>query len=119
MRVKKFETIAAAVFNPIPFHCLNDRTEVWRSPKRTPIVCAVSRDDATSFSRRGATFVNGRMDSFVCDVYLLEDDTTNSYCYPAMLETKDGFLVAYYHSDNTPYCLTASKITKVYRTEIE
>lgn len=119
MRVKKFKTIAAAVFNPIPFHCLNDRTEVWRSPKRTPIVCAVSRDDATSFSRRGATFVNGRMDSFVCDVYLLEDDTTNSYCYPAMLETKDGFLVAYYHSDNTPYCLTASKITKVYRTEIE
>ena len=97
----------------------NERVEAWLSPKRTPIVCAVSKDDAESFSKRGVTFVNGRMAFFVKDVYLLEDDYTNSYCYTAMIETKDGFLVEYYHSDNSPFCLNASKITKVYRTEIE
>ena len=119
MRVKKFKNIAVAAFNPIPFCCINDRVEDWLSPKRTPIVCAVSKDDAESFCQRGAAFVNGKMAFFVKDVYLLEDDYTNSYCYPAMIETKDGFLVAYYHSNNSTYCLNSSKITKVYRTEIE
>ena len=65
------------------------------------------------------TWMMSLMAFFVKDVYLLEDDYTNSYCYPAMIETKDGFLVAYYHSNNSTYCLNSSKITKVYRTEIE
>jgi len=119
MRVKRIGEYAAAVFNPIPFHCLNTGTELWSSPKRTPIVCAVSRDDARSLNRRGVSFVNGGMKEFLKEVRLLEDDTSNSYCYPSILGTKDGFLVSYYHSDNTPVCLRASKIVKVYREEIE
>ena len=119
MRVKKFGEYSAAVFNPIPFYCISTETEAWSSPKRTPIVCAVSRDDARSFSRRGVSFVNGGMREFTKNVYLLEDDYSNSYCYPSMLETRDGFLVSYYHSNGTPYCLKASKIVKVLREEIE
>lgn len=119
MRVKKCGDAVIAVFNPVPFHCLNSRKEVWNSPKRTPIVCAVSRDDGRSFHKRGATFGNGGLREFVSQVWLLEDDETNSYCYPALQETSDGFLVAYYHSDGTPYCLNATKVVKVRRDEIE
>ena len=119
MRVKKFSGYSVAVFNPIPFYCISTETEAWSSPKRTPIVCAISRDDARSFSRRGVSFVNGGLREFSKNVCLLEDDYTNSYCYPSLIETKDGFLVSYYHSNNTPYCLKASKIVKVLREEIE
>jgi hypothetical protein len=42
----------------------------------------------------------------------------NSYCYPAIMEVNDGFLVAYYHSDNTDACLNATKITKVSLDEL-
>ena len=58
------------------------------------------------------------IDGFVKDTYLLEDDVTSSYCYPAILETEDGFLVSYYHSDGGPICLNATKVTKVYKSEI-
>ena len=62
---------------------------------------------------------NGGFDAFAADCYLLEDDITNSYCYPALLEVEDGFLVSYYHSNNTNVCLNSTKITKVYFNEIE
>ena len=118
MRVKRFRDASAAVFNPVPFHCLSTTVEAWNSPKRTPIVCAVTRGDTRPFSKRGVSFVNGGMQDFVKNVYLLEDDTSNSYCYPSLLETADGFLVSYYHSSGTPYCLKASKIVKVLWSEI-
>ena len=119
MRVKKFGDYAVAIFNPVPFSCVGTGMEAWSSPKRTPIVAAISRDDARSFDKRGVSFVNGGMREFSGNVYLLETDTSNSYCYPSLLETKDGFLVSYYHSDNTPYCLKASRIVKILREEIE
>lgn len=119
MLVKRLGDYAAAIFNPVPFHVLNEGTEVWRSPKRTPLVCAISRDDANSLDRRGVSFVNGGLRKFCTDVYLLEDDPANSYCYPALTATKDGFLAAYYHSDGTPYCLRSTRMLKIYREEIE
>ncbi len=119
MRVKKCGDTVIAAFNPIPFYCLHDRRETWNSPRRTPIVCAVSRDDGLSFHKRGVSFAGGGLRSFSSQVYLLEEDENNSYCYPALQATKDGFLAAYYHSDGTPHCLNATKITKVYRSEIE
>ena len=51
--------------------------------------------------------------------YLLEDDTTNSYCYPTIIEVDDGFLVAYYHSNGTNMCLNSTKITKVRFEELD
>lgn len=119
MRVKQVGGLAAAVYNPVAFNVLSNGVENWNSPKRTPIVCAISRDDAHSLNRRGVTFVNGGLRDFRAQVYLLEDDLTNSYCYPAITETADGFLVAYYHSNGTPHCLRSSKVVKVRREELD
>jgi hypothetical protein len=114
MRVKPVGNgLTAAVFNPVPFHCVSTGMEMWSSPKRTPIVCAFSKDDAVSLNKRGVSFVNGGMREFVRNTYLLETDETNSYCYPSILGIKNGLLVSYYHSDNTPACLNASKIVKI------
>lgn len=119
MRVKRIGKIAAAVFNPVPFHPLNSATELWKSPRRTPIVCAVSKDDARSFNRRGMSFVGGGLRDFSRHVYLLEDDTSESYCYPSLIGTNDGMLVSYYHSAGTNRCLSASRIVKVYSDELK
>jgi hypothetical protein len=51
--------------------------------------------------------------------YLLEDDLTNSYCYPSILEVEDGLLVSYYHSDGDARCLNAQKMVKIYYDEFE
>lgn len=119
MRVKRVGDLVAAVYNPISFSCLQENKEVWGSPKRTPIVVSLSYDDGRSFDARGATVVNHKLDDFVKNTYLLEDDVTNSYCYPAILETKDGFLVSYYYSDGSPVCLNATKMVKVYLSELQ
>jgi len=119
MRVRRVGKYTVAVFNPLAMHCLREDREVWGSAKRTPIVCAVSSDDGHLFETSGKTLANDCLKSFVNSTYLLEDDYSNSYCYPAVIETKDGFLVAYYHSNNTPVCLNSAKITKVIASEIE
>ena len=113
MRVKPVGKYVAAVFNPQPYNCLRTDCEVWASPKRTPIVCAISENDGHSFADRGITSVNGGLRHFAEHSYLLETDLTNSYCYPSIQEVKDGFLVSYYHSNNTPACLNSSKIVKI------
>ncbi len=118
MRVKRVGKYVAAVFNPIPYNCTSDALEVWKSQKRTPLVCALSDNDAYSFAMNNETLANGELESFKNNAYLLENDLSNSYCYPAILETRDGFLVAYYHSNNTKVCLNSCKITKVYFEEL-
>lgn len=119
MRVKKCGKYLTAVFNPIPFNCLSDKKEQWKSPKRSPLVCAVSTDDGDSFGLNGVTPINGRHDKFVKNCYLLEDDRSNSYCYPAIQPVEDGFLVHYYHSNGTPICLNSAKIVKVRYDELD
>ncbi len=120
MRVKPVGNgLTAAVFNPVPFHCVSTGMELWSSPKRTPIVCSISKDDAVSLNKRGISFVNGGMREFVRNTYLIETDETNSYCYPSILGIKNGLLVSYYHSDNTPACLNASKIVKISFDELD
>lgn len=118
MRVKRVGDLVAAVYNPTAFSCLSTAKEAWKSPKRTPIVVSLSGDDGRSFDKRNETFVGGRLDDFVKNTYLLEDDLASSYCYPAILETQDGFLVSYYHSDGGEICLNATKVTKVTYGEI-
>ncbi len=113
MQVKKVGEYTVAVFNPIAYNCLGEGREVWKSPKRTPYVCAVSRDGGLSFVDMKNTFANGGFDGFIENCYLLEDDRSNSYCYPAILGVDDGFLVAYYHSNNTDVCLNSTKVIKV------
>ncbi|MBE6930290.1 MAG: exo-alpha-sialidase [Ruminococcaceae bacterium] len=117
MRVKKLGKYVVAVFNPIGFNCVSDAVDPWGNPKRTPLVCAVSRDDGHSFADRGLR--GGSLRKFADDCRLIEDDRADSYCYPALQEVADGFLAAYYHSDGTPYFLNSGKITKVRFDELD
>lgn len=119
MRIKRVGPYTAAVFNPIPFSCMYRAAEAWGSPKRTPLICTISHDDGHSFDTTGKTPVSGHLRAFQDTCYFLEDDQTESYCYPSIFETSDGFLVSYYHSNGTLICLNSSRITKVYFSEIE
>lgn len=101
MLVKDCGALTAAIFNPVPEHALRG-DELWG---RTPYVLAVSKD-------KGATFDKENM-------YYLEDDLDNGYCYPAVIECEGGFLVAYYHSNNSGICLDSTKIIKIMYEEIK
>ncbi len=98
--MKRVGEFTLAVFNPIPNYVIRPEDNTWG---RTPLVCAVSEDDGKTFSR----------------IYALEDDPNNGYCYPAIIEGKDYFLVSYYHSNNTESPLTSCKIIKVMYDEIK
>ena len=119
MQIRAVGNYTVSVFNPVGYTCLIEGREMWKSPKRTPYVCAVSRDGGFSFIEDKHTFCNGGFDEFVENTYFLEDDFTNSYCYPAILEVEGGFLIAYYHSNGAESCLNCAKITKVMFEEIE
>lgn len=119
MQVKNVHNKTVAIFNPIGYNCLNNAFEEWNSPKRTPYVIAVCDDGCLSFVEDKTTFRNGGYLPFANNCFYLEDDLSSSYCYPAVIETKDGFLVAYYHSNKSIVCLNCTKITKVKIDEID
>ena len=100
------------------YNCINPNSEAWGSPKRTPFLLAVSEDDGRSFDTTGITPANGNMNAFLESLYYIEDDLSDSYCYPAIIATKDGFLVSYYHSNGTGVCLNSMKIVKISYGEI-
>lgn len=118
MRVKNVGKYTVAVFNPCGFSYMNMSAENWGSPKRTPFLCAVSDDDGRSFDTTGKTFANGGTRAFMESLYYIEDDLGDSYCYPAIIATRDGFLVSYYHSNGTDICLNSMKIVKVLYSEL-
>lgn len=99
--MKRAGKFTLAVFNPVPNYTTRPNADgnVWG---RTPLVCAVSEDDGKTFSR----------------IYVLEDDPNNGYCYPAIIEGKDYFLVSYYHSNNSEAPLNSCKIVKIMYDEI-
>ena len=97
MLVKSFKDLTLAVFNPVPEHILReDDEEFWG---RTPYTLAVSHDNGKTFSRE--------------NLFFIEDDLNNGYCYPAIIEGESYCLVAYYHSNNTDCCLNSTKIIKI------
>ena len=102
MLVKDCGELTVAVFNPLPEHLLREDSEPWG---RTPYVIAVSTDGGLTFKKE--------------NVFYLEDDLTNGYCYPAIIECQGGFLVAYYHSNGTGVCLNSTRITKIGYVEID
>ncbi len=119
MRVKKVGKYTVAVFNPLPYNCLRTDFSKRGNTKRTPFVCAVSTDDGHSFDTTGKPPVGGALAYFAKSAYLLEDDYRDSYCYPSIIEVKDGFLVAYYHSNGSSYTLNSTKMVKVLFSELE
>jgi hypothetical protein len=100
--MKRAGEFTLAVFNPIPNYTTRPNADgnTWG---RTPLVCAVSEDDGKTFSR----------------IYALEDDPNNGYCYPAIIEGDDYFLVSYYTSNGSDNCLNCSKIIKITNEEID
>ena len=118
MRVKDVGDYTVSLFNPVPCLCTREDYTVRGSIRRTPLVCAVSDDRGRSFDSFGS-YVNGKkMIEFSSRAFYLEDDLTSTYCYPSIIAVKDGFLVAYYHSNGGDYTLNCLKITKVYYDEI-
>ncbi len=101
MLIKDCDKFTFAVFNPVPEHVLRPESEPWG---RTPYVLAVSTDKGKTFDKE--------------NVFYIEDDLTNGYCYPAIIEGNDYFLLAYYHSNNTGVCLNSTKIVKVMYDEL-
>ncbi len=101
MLVKDCGKFTVAVFNPVSEHILRNDSEPWG---RTPYVIAVSDDRGLSFKKE--------------KLFYLEDDLNNGYCYPAIYEGDDYFLVAYYHSNGSDNCLNCTKIVKVTYKEI-
>ena len=102
MLVKDCGDLTVAVFNPVTEYTTRDDTEPWG---RTPYVIAVSNDRGTSFKKE--------------NLYYIEDDLSNGYCYPAIIECEGGFLMAYYHSNNTGIPLNSTKIIKIAYDEIK
>ncbi len=97
MHVRACGDFTVAIFNPVPEHILrDDEAEFWG---RTPYAMAVSLDKGKTFERK--------------NLYYIEDDLNNGYCYPAILAGDDHFFVAYYHSNNTDCCLNSTKIIKI------
>ena len=119
MNVKRVGNCTIAIFNPEPLNCVRTLRERWGSSKRTPFICAISSEDAVDFKNTRATLAYRNLDTYFSHCFALETDPQNSFCYPAIIETKDGFLVAYYYSDNTDFALKATKIRKVLYSEIE
>ena len=118
MLVKRLSRATVAIFNPCGFQCTEARFEDWGAPRRTPFVCAVTSGDGSAFDTTGVTSFRGAFRPFINSCYLLESDTTESYCYPASIEVKDGFLVAYYHSNGSGICLSSGKIKKIRYDEV-
>lgn len=119
MRVKRVGDYVAAVYNPVGYNCMQWATETWGSPKRTPIVITLVRGDGRSLNDRSMVSAKGGFLEIAKSTYLLEDDLSNSYCYPSILEVKDGLLVSYYHSDGDVRCLNALKMVKIYYNELD
>ena len=118
MLMKQLSRGTVAVFNPNGFNCTVTHREIWGAPRRTPYILAVTDGDGSAFDNTKTKSIYGGFNPFVDTCYFLEDDTGESYCYPAVLEVEGGFLVAYYHSNGTGICLNSTKITKVLYDEV-
>lgn len=104
MHVKDCNKLTVAVFNPIPEHILRSEYENDDLWGRTPYIMAISNDRGKTFNRE--------------NLFFIEDDLNNGYCYPAIFDGDDYILLAYYHSNNSGICLDSTKIIKIMLDEI-
>ena len=108
MMMKNIGDMVAAVYNPEPFHIVNEKPEIYLKEKvglfydRTPLAISVSDDGGRSFDR----------------TYLLEDDPYSIYSYPAIFDGGDYILVSYYHSNRTDNFFNSMKTVKISKREL-
>ena len=115
MLIAKANENLLAIYNPQPYSPINLTEKSIGWPRRSPLLCAISKDGGKSFENTNQVFAP----NFVNDCVFIEDDLNESYCYPALIEVDGGFLVAYYHTNGSNYCLNCCKISKVFWEEIE
>lgn len=118
MRVKRIGELTVAVYNPQPYYPTRLDLSSSGTPRRTPLVMAVSRNDGKSFDATGKSYNSFGLADFQDSLYTLENDPENAFCYPAIIGVKDGILIAYYHSNNSGHTLDSAKIIKVSYDEI-
>jgi hypothetical protein len=93
-----------AIFNPISLYRGRNLGGIRG---RAPYLLAVSDTDGAGHDKEDFT-----------RLYFVETDMDNDYCYPAILDQGDSFLLAYYHSNGRERPLNCLKIVKVMKDEI-
>ena len=78
MQIKTVNGVTYAVYNPIPRY--NGREYLPETGGRTPLVIRKSMDGGRNFGQ----------------LNIIEDDPNRGYCYPAILGTRDGYLLLAY-----------------------
>ena len=105
------ENKTVAVWNPLPPTPLKDYSFI-SCGERTPLALSIAEG-------KGEEFLGTFHFSVKAKCFLLEDDPTEVYCYPAIFAGKDYLLCAYYHSYGSGFPLSACVIKKVMLSEIE
>lgn len=92
-----------AVWNPVPDYPTRDI--VPGCGGRTPLVCAVSKDDGLSWN----------------EPKIIEDDERSGYCYTAIHFTEEGVLLGYCagSADTDRACLNRTRFTMITWKELE
>lgn len=109
MMMKDIGGMVAAVYNPEPFHIVNEKPLIYLENRvglfydRTPLALSVSDDGGKNF----------------CRTYLLEDDPYSIYSYPAIFDGGDYILVSYYHSNRTDNFFNSMKTVKITKEELK
>ena len=114
MLIERVKDYVVAIYNPQPYSPINLRAKATMWPRRTPFLCAFSKDGGLSFQNTKQILTP----FFVNDCVLIEDDENETYCYPAVIEVEGGFLVAYYHSNGSVDNLNCCKVVKISWSEI-
>ena len=99
MKIKRnpYTNALVAVWNPIPNYF--GREIRPRCGGRTPLIYAVSTDEAQTWS----------------EGHTIEDDPLRGYCYPALFFTRDGRMLVSYCAGGPEdvHCLTRTNIAKI------
>ena len=119
MRIMRFGNRVLSVFNPVAWSPVLKYATPWGSPPRTPLVLAVSDDGGASFALRAKDYSRAAAREFMKRCFVLEDDPADQYCYPAMIDTKDGYLITYYCDNGSHRVLNVSRLLKVTKEELK
>ncbi len=118
MRIGDIGGRVGAVFGPVTLCHAEVALKPRGSPCRRPLMLAVS-EDGCSFVRRARDFSFAAFRAFAKRCYLIEDDLSDCYCYPAMIGTADGCLITYYCDGGSGRVLNLSRIVKVTNAELD
>ena len=119
MIVCKAKDCTIAVLNPIPWAGTFAIAKEWLPHKdRTPFVLIADPTGGEALVKQDFSSRFGEFMPYVRHCYYLEDDRTETYCYPSLIEVEGGLLAAYYYSDGTGKELASARIKKILWEEL-